>query len=50
MTEKSATGEEIEAWGEENEEPHPVFEVPHRPERERVIPEEERTENSGNAD
>lgn len=37
QTDRSATAEEINEWGEENDEPHPVFEVPHRPERERVI-------------
>jgi hypothetical protein len=35
--EMSATSEEIEEWEEEHEEPHPVFEVNHRPERERVF-------------
>lgn len=29
----SATREEIEEWNEENDEPHPVFQVDHRPER-----------------
>lgn len=32
-TERSATAEEIREWEEEHDEPHPVFEVPHRPER-----------------
>lgn len=31
--EESATAKEIREWSEENDEPHPVFEVPHRPER-----------------
>jgi len=33
-TEQSATPEEIQEWEDEHDEPHPVFEVPHRPERE----------------
>lgn len=33
----SATSEEIEKWEEEHEEPHPVFEVNHRPERKQVF-------------
>lgn len=33
QTKRSATSEEIEEWNEENDEPHPVFAVPHRPER-----------------
>lgn len=32
-TQQSATSEEIEAWDNEHDEPHPVFAVPHRPER-----------------
>lgn len=32
-TEMFATAEEIEEWDEENDEPHPIFEVEHRPER-----------------
>lgn len=32
-TERSATREEIREWDEEHDEPHPVFRVPHRPER-----------------
>ncbi|WP_323192395.1 hypothetical protein [Halostella sp. PRR32] len=35
-TERSATAEEIEEWDEEHDEPHPVFEVDHRPERQNV--------------
>lgn len=31
--EQSATREEIKEWDEENDDPHPVFDVPHRPER-----------------
>lgn len=30
---RSATAEEIREWNAENDEPHPVFEVEHRPER-----------------
>lgn len=39
MTNKqeSATAEEIEEWEEENDEPHPIFDVDHRPEREEVF-------------
>lgn len=33
-TERSVTSEEIEQWRDEHDEPHPVFEVDHRPERE----------------
>lgn len=33
MTEQSATSDEIDEWNENNDEPHPVFEVEHRPER-----------------
>jgi hypothetical protein len=29
----SATPEEIEKWNAEHDEPHPVFQVEHRPER-----------------
>lgn len=29
-----ATNEELQEWNTEHDEPHPVFEVPHRPERE----------------
>lgn len=32
-TNRSATAKEIQKWSEENDEPHPVFEVPNRPER-----------------
>jgi hypothetical protein len=32
-TEMSATAAEIEEWEEEHDEPHPIFEVEHRPER-----------------
>lgn len=32
-TDRSATREEIMEWDEENDGPHPVFDVPHRPER-----------------
>lgn len=30
---ESATAEEIREWEDEHDEPHPVFEVEHRPER-----------------
>lgn len=30
---QTATREEISEWEEEHDEPHPIFEVPHRPER-----------------
>lgn len=30
---RQATAEEIREWNEENDEPHPVFAVPHQPER-----------------
>jgi len=35
-SERSATREEIEEWEEEHDEPHPVFEVDHRAERQPV--------------
>ena len=30
---RHATAEEIRDWNEENDDPHPVFAVPYRPER-----------------
>lgn len=36
----SATPEEIEKWEKEHDEPHPVFQVDHRPERKPVMSDE----------
>lgn len=36
-TSQTATSEEIEEWEEENDEPHPIFEGHHRPERTQVV-------------
>lgn len=36
----SATSEEIEEWNETHDEPHPVFRVNHRPERETISDED----------
>lgn len=39
MEKQSATSDEIAEWNKNNDEPHPVFEVSHRPERHSVTPE-----------
>lgn len=36
----SASSDQIEEWDEEHDEPHPVFRVDHRPERETISDEE----------
>ena len=35
-TEHSVTSEELEKWNAEHDEPHPVFVVEHRPERQQI--------------
>jgi len=42
-TTQSATAEEIQEWQEENDTPHPIFQVEHRPERSRVFPSDDRS-------
>jgi len=41
VSERSATSEEIAEWDEEHDGPHPVFSVPHRPERKKLEFEED---------
>jgi len=47
-TTQSATAKEIQEWQEENDAPHPIFQVEHRPERSRVFPSDDRPVDTDN--